>query len=187
MRNFLTRQKDMSVKQTKGTAVIDRRYRGGESGLLLMELMMYLALFVIISAVAFRVFYSCWDTSKAFRRNADEIAGTLKAGERWRAEVRGASAPLSVEPSVDGTVLHIPEKAGEIDYRFSEDAVWRRTGTNGDWAQFLPRIKSSRMEADRRNHVTAWRWEVELDARRKGARVVPLFTFEAVPQPTQTP
>lgn len=33
---------------------------------------------------------------------------------------------------------------------------------------------------DPRHHVTAWRWEVELQAPQKAARVRPLFTFQAV-------
>ncbi len=82
-------------------------------------------------------------------------------------------------------MLRIPQKSGEIDYRFFEDALWRRDGADAGWIELLPKIKSSRMAADRRSQVTAWRWEVELMSHRKGARVVPLFTFEAVPQPPE--
>ncbi len=60
---------------------------------MLIDCMVYLALFLVISAVAFRVFYSCWDNAKNFRRSADEIAATLKIGDRWRTDVRTATAP----------------------------------------------------------------------------------------------
>jgi hypothetical protein len=43
------------------------------------------------------------------------------------------------------------------------------------------------MHADPRQHVRAWRWEVELAAYRKGARIRPLFTFVAVPNPANKP
>jgi hypothetical protein len=37
------------------------------------------------------------------------------------------------------------------------------------------------MESERRQHVTAWRWEIELPTKKNTAQVHPLFTFEAVP------
>jgi hypothetical protein len=94
---------------------------------------------------------------------------------------------LSAEDSPDGPVLKIPQGAGEIDYRFSTGILWRRAGGQGEWAQVLSDIKSCRMGADRRQHSTAWRCELELASHRKGARVVPLFTFEAVPQRINNP
>jgi hypothetical protein len=46
------------------------------------------------------------------------------------------------------------------------------------------------MAADRREHVTAWRWELELATRTQGSvkpgRVRPLFTFVAVPERTSS-
>jgi hypothetical protein len=42
------------------------------------------------------------------------------------------------------------------------------------------------MTADKREHVTAWRWELELQTRATGSvkpgRIRPLFTFLAVPE-----
>jgi hypothetical protein len=172
----------MKLSQPKFSPVTMLPSRRHEQGILLIDCMVYLALFFIISGVAFVVFYSCWDNSKNFRRSTDEIAATLKIGDRWRADVRTATAPLRVEASPTDSLLRIPQKTGEIDYRFFEGSLWRRNGTDAEWIELLPKIKSSRMAPDQRHQVTAWRWEVELMTHRKGARVVPLFTFEAVPQ-----
>jgi hypothetical protein len=154
-------------------------------GIMLVECLVYISLFFIILGVAFKLFYSCWANAKGVRRHTDEIVATLKTGERWRQDVRTATAPLRTEDSAEGNVICIPHAGGEIDYRFSEDAIWRRNGRESEWTQVLSKIKSSRMTADQRQRVTAWRWDVELASRRAGARMHPLFSFEAVPQNNQ--
>jgi hypothetical protein len=156
--------------------------RSHQRGIMLVDCLVYIAVFFLILGVAFKFFYGCWDSAKAFRRNTDQVAATLKTGERWREDVRRATAAPRTEESLEGTVLRIAQKSGEVDYRFAETTLWRRNGDAGDWTPILLNVKSSRMEQDRREHVAAWRWEVELATKRKGARVVPLFTFEAVPQ-----
>lgn len=156
-------------------------------GVMLIECLLYIGMFFVILGVAFGVFYACWDSAKALRRNTDQIAATLRTGERWRQDVRSATASLRVEDSTEGTILRIPEKSGQIEWRFSEGALWRRANGNEEWMRKLDGVKSSRMENDHREKVNAWRWEVELTTRRKGARVVPLFTFEAVPHPGGNP
>jgi len=159
-----------------------RRNGNSAGGMLLVDCLVYLALFFVVMGLAFRVFYTCWDNSRDFRRMTDQIAGTLKTGERWREDIRNATAALRTEDSDTGQILRIPQKSGEVDYRFFDGAVWRRTGAGGEWAEALPRIKSSRMGADQRHEVMAWKWEVELATHRKGTHTIPLFTFEAVPQ-----
>ena len=70
---------------------------------------------------------------------------------------------------------------GEVRYRLRNGIISRQTSGNTNWIDLLPNVKSSRMEPDPRRHVTAWRWELELQGRQKVARVKPLFTFQAVP------
>lgn len=164
-----------------------RRDGKSASGLMLVDCLVYLALFFVVMAVAFRAFYACWENARDFRRATDEIAATLKAGERWRADIRHASAALRTEDSDTGQILRIPQKAGEVDYRFIDGAVWRRTGAGGEWTPALLRIKSSRMAADQRREVTSWKWELELATHRNEKHTVPLFTFEAVPQAKDLP
>ena len=151
---------------------------------MLAECLVYIVVFFAILGVSFKLFYICWDSSKNLRRNTDQIAATLKLGERWRADVRAAASAPRAETSTNGVILRIPQKDGEVDYRFAEGTLWRRNTGAGDWTSVLPNVKSSRMEVDQREHVAAWRWEVELVTHRNGAKVLPLFTFEAVPQTT---
>ena len=151
-----------------------------EKGILLIDCLVYIGLFFLITGVAFCFFYSCWDGSLALRRNTDDITSALRAGEIWRADVRNASGPLRVENSADGQFLHIPEKSGDAVYRYAAGSLWR-DAANHEPRQLLPKVKSSRMELEQRHQVTAWRWEIELPIKKRTAQVHPLFTFEAVP------
>ena len=153
----------------------------GQRGILLIECIIYLGLFFVVVGLAFQLFYACWDNARSFRRNADQIIGTLNAGERWRDDVRSANAALRAEDSPAGLLLHIPQQRGEVVYRYSSGSIRRRGGTMADWTQILAGVKSSRMELDKRQLVTAWRWEVELTVHRSNTRMRPLFSFEAVP------
>ena len=162
-----------------------RSHRGAARGIMLIECLVYIALLFVILEVAFKLFYSCWDNARDVRRYTDDIVSTLKIGERWRQDVRTANAPLRAEETEAGRVLRMPHATGEIDYRISGDGIWRRAGGESEWIPVVQKIKSSRMEVDQRQHVSAWRWEVELAVRRKDARVLPRFTFEAVPQNNQ--
>ncbi len=150
-------------------------------GFTLIECLVYVSVLAVVLGVAFTAFYRCWDNSMGVRRNAEDIERTLKAGERWRADVRSATGPLVVEKTDQEQVLHIPQAGGEILYLFSLGEVQRRASPDASWVQLLPKVTSSRMEADARREVRAWRWELELAVYRKGARIRPLFTFEAVP------
>jgi hypothetical protein len=156
-------------------------------GILLIECLVYMSALFVVLGVAYSVCFGFWDNAVGLRRNADDIAAALRIGERWRDDVRAASAPLRVEDSADGPVLHIPRKNGEILYRFSGASISRRSNETGPWITLLAKVKSSRMQEDKRRQVTAWRWEIELMARRKSVRLHPLFTFEAVPNPMIKP
>ncbi len=149
--------------------------------------MVYIAVFMLVLAGAFSVFYRSWDTSGGLRRTLDDFTAALKAGEHWRQDVRSATGPLRAEDSADGQLLHIPQKSGEIVYRLSRNALWREAGGNAPGTEVLAGIKSSRMQAENRRQTAAWRWELELAVRRKSARLTPLFTFEAVPHPAENP
>ncbi len=152
---------------------------------LLVEVLVYIAVVVALLGVAYAAMYRCIDSSIALRRNADDITNALHAGERWRADVRSATSPPRLENTEAGQFLHLDGARGAVVYRFSTNAVCRRLGT-GAWVRLLPNVKSSTMTADPRPHVTAWRWELELQPRGSGSvkpsRVRPLFTFIAVPE-----
>jgi hypothetical protein len=154
-------------------------------GYLLMEALVYIGLVVVVLGTAFAVAYRCIDNAVVLRRNAEDVTATLSAGERWRADIRNATASPVVETGTDGQTLRLPNAKGDVLYRFENDTVERKTGEQ-NWIRLLSNVKSSSMHPDPRQKVTAWTWEVELLPRVKGynkpGRVRPLFTFVAVPE-----
>jgi type II secretory pathway component PulJ len=158
-----------------------------DRGVSLIECLVYVGVFFLVSELAFSVFYRTLENSRTVSRTADDIAAALRTGERWRQDVRGATAPLRVENGEDGQLLTIPGKAGAVRYRVNGDALSRQTDDAAGWIPLMTGIKSSRMEPDPRVRITAWRWELELKPHRKSPHVLPLFTFEAVPAPGATP
>jgi Tfp pilus assembly protein FimT len=149
------------------------------SGIMLFECLVYIALFFVITGVAFCAFYSCWNNSIRLRKNADDITHTLNVGEQWREDIRRSTGPITVENQADSQRLHVPTERGEIIYAFREGRVERKS-TVGGWIVLLPKVTASKMEADNRVRVKAWRWEVELSPVNAEAKLRPLFTFEAV-------
>ncbi|HPD17716.1 MAG TPA: prepilin-type N-terminal cleavage/methylation domain-containing protein [Planctomycetota bacterium] len=147
-----------------------------ERGFTLMEVMTYIAVLGVMTTVAWLAYYACVAHSLDLLRNVDDITRAVKAGERWREDVRRAIAPLRV---ADGA-LHIPQAEGEVVYRLAGAAVTRRGPEDPAPRPFLARVNASRMERDAGKAVASWRWEVELTGRER-ARLRPLFTFRAVP------
>ena len=154
---------------------------GGECGIMLVDCLMYIALLAVILTLTFAAFYRANENAKNLAQNSADIVRALNVGERWREDVRAASGPLRVEENAKETLLQVPQAAGEVRYRLRDGIISRQTSGNTNWIDLLPNVKSSRMEPDPRRHVTAWRWELELQGRQKVARVKPLFTFQAVP------
>jgi len=159
-----------------------RRQRGGSTarGVLLIECLVYAALFVVVTGVAYGAFYRCLTDARNLRRNAEDIERVLQAGERWRADIRSARTRPSLEARPGEQILRVPQSTGEIAYVFSGETLWRRA-PGREPEVFLTRVRQSEMMADARSQVTAWRWEVELKSAQKVVRLRPLFTFAAVP------
>ena len=160
--------------------------RGGDQrAYLLIEALVYIAVIVALLGAGYAAMYRCVDSSIALRRNADDITSALHAGERWRADVRAATSQVRGENTDDGQLLSLEGARGAVVYRFTTNAVFRSV-SGGPWAHVLEHVKASIMAPDQREHVTAWRWELELQPRAKGSvkpsRVRPLFTFLAVPE-----
>ena len=144
-------------------------------GVTLIEMMVYVAVVSVVTMVAMLTYLTCWDHAIAVHRVSDDIVRTLEAGERWRDDVRGAAGP----PTLAEGVLRVPHQGGDVLYRLADDTVERKAGA-GEWAQALAEVKASRMLLDEGKHVRSWRWELELQVRKKKARLRPLFTFRAV-------
>src|ERR1700690_4409996 len=149
------------------------------AGIMLIECMVYLAVFVILLGIGTAAFFFCWDHTRALIFATDDIAAALHAGERWRADVRSATGNISVETTAAGQVVRIPEAGVEIVYRFASNEVCRESSTVKIPELLLPKVKAGLMQADARGPVKAWRWELELTSRRKEAQLPLRFTFEA--------
>jgi hypothetical protein len=134
----------------------------------------------LVLGLAYAAFYRTMGNWQSLSRNSADIVRTMQAGERWRADVRSATAAPRVVESDQETTFHVPQAEGEILYAFRNGAVFRRAPSNLDWLPLLPKVKRSQMQIDQREHVTAWRWEVELQTAQTAAHVKPLFTFQAV-------
>jgi len=188
------------ASHAKGRAItcapIDRRARTSGAhrapppncgGYTIIECLVYGLVLCILLGVAYAAFYRCVENSVRLRRNADDIANALHAGERWRADVRAASGPIRLEKSDAEHILRLPGERGEVAYQFTTNAILRRVD-HGAWTRLLNNVQSSAMESDPRSYVIAWRWELELKPRsKKPGPVRPLFTFLAVPERIAAP
>jgi Tfp pilus assembly protein FimT len=151
-----------------------------QTGIMLMQCLVYMSVFAILLGIGTAAFYFCWDHTRAVISATDDIASALHAGERWRADVRSATGTISVEAMAAGETVRIPKaNGGEIRYRF-ENGELRREMSDGQvsW-RLLSKVKASEMKTELRSGVTAWRWELELTPRRKEGALPLRFTFEA--------
>jgi hypothetical protein len=154
-----------------------------ESGVLLFECIVYIALWAAITALAFSAYYRVLDNSTHLRRSADDIARALRAGEIWRKDIRQASAPIRIvrEDGNAEEAWHIPQSSGEVVYFFTGQDLLRRVGEDSSWVPLLRGIRNSSLARDVGREITSWRWEVELMTGKKKPLTLPLFTFQAVP------
>ena len=149
----------------------------------LIECLVYISVLGVILAVAGVVYARVLDHTRQLRRVAGDIARALDAGERWRADVRAATAAPRLVEEGALQALHLPQSGAEVVYFFDGSNVVRRVGTDGTWQPFLPRVRAARFVADPRAQVNAWRWDLELAPGPRAPRVPPLFTFTAALQP----
>jgi Tfp pilus assembly protein FimT len=164
-------------------ATVRRRSRG----FTIVECLVYISVMAVVLGIGLAAFYRCWDDNKAITRNSNDIVRTLKAGEAWRADMRAATGPIRVVTTNSEQTLRIPTGNKELIYSFADGEIRKRAGEESRWHVVLPNVKASQIEIDKRDQVTAWRWELELQSQRKNAKVRPLFTFEVVPGNSSAP
>jgi len=159
--------------------------RARERGITLIDCLVYIGLSVLLLGAAALAFSRCLDNTKGLRRNVDDITRTLHVGEVWRMDIRAATG--AIEAELNEQTIHIPTKNSQVSYRFADSQVWRKANPGAEWTAVMPRVKASSMQSDNRSQVKVWRWELELEAVKKNARVRPLFTFLAVPAAQSKP
>ncbi|HWD20824.1 MAG TPA: hypothetical protein VHB20_16275 [Verrucomicrobiae bacterium] len=160
------------------TALSQRRHC---RGIMILECLVYMAVLFIVTGIATEVFYRCWESSQALRRQTDDVSRSLQAGEQWRADVRGAQGSPASEMVGGWPAFRIPGPAGETVYTLHGKELRRQHAPDPREQVLLSNVKSSEMRVEPHGGVTICRWEMELEPRAKhgGGRLVPLFTFAA--------
>jgi hypothetical protein len=148
-------------------------------GYLLLECLVYIAVFAVVTGLALATFYLCWENSRALRYTTDDVAAALRAGERWRADVRSATGTITIEHTAAGELLRIPSGTNDVLYRFTAGKMHRQSSSSGYAESILTAVGASQMVMDRRGPVQAWRWELELEPHREITHRPLQFSFEA--------
>ena len=149
-----------------------------QSGVTLIECLVYIAVFGILLGIGTASFYLCWDHTRAMILTATEVESALRAGECWRADVRAATGKISVETTTTGETVRIPKGNKMIVYHLETGELRREVPAQNDSRLLLTKVRVSEMRAAARDGVVAWRWELEATPRRE-ANFPLLFTFEA--------
>jgi hypothetical protein len=151
-------------------------------GIMLVECLVYISIFALLTGLAFSAYYRCLDNYRDLRRNAEAVAKVLQVGEQWRQDVRSSTATPLYEREEDEERLRLPQLNGEITYGFCRGIIWRKANTGVAPQTVLASVKKSQVIKESHGPIGVWRWEIELDTRQKTVRMVPLFTFQAVAQ-----
>lgn len=162
--------------------------QGRQRGIVLAEVLVYLAVWFAVLGVAMGVFYQFWDASKALQRRTDDLIAALRSGETWREDIRRAAGPVGVSDENGGQLLSVPTAAGAVEWYFAEGQVWRRAGSSGTWVRRAARVRGSRFALAERHGVRCAVWELELQPPRpRGRPTVPLAFFAVPPETTVPP
>jgi type II secretory pathway pseudopilin PulG len=164
----------------KLSAPSSRSSRHQQRGITLIECLVYIGALAVAMGMGMAAYYRSSEHTAALRRNTADITQALAAGELWRADLRAATQPPDFDAG-DQT-LRITQTNGAVAYRFSDHQILRRATASGEWTVLLPRVQQSEMLREPRQHVTGWRWELELKTYRQEPTTRPLFTFIAVPR-----
>jgi len=156
----------------------------GQTAVLLIECIVYIGLFALIIGLGLAAFFLCWDNSKALLYATDDVEAALRAGERWRADVRSATGKITVETTSQGECLRIPRGTNAVLYSYNAGEIRRQLASANFSESLLPTVEASQMVMDQRGPVSGWRWELELKSRRKDTHLPLLFTFEAATRNT---
>lgn len=157
-----------------------------QRGILLIECMIYLSVVMVVVGLAMALLYRALEANRGLDRNSQDIARALRAGEQWREDVRRAEGPIQHERINNMEQIRIPQAGGEVFYAWTEGVLWRAGLEHTNYVPLLSGVKACQIIKDQRLQVSAYRLEIELAQRQKAARLRPLFSFGAVPQPSKT-
>src|SRR5262245_41377459 len=135
-------------------------------GYYLIESLVYIGVLFVVLGVGYTAADHYIENSVAMRRSADDLANALHAGERWRADIRSSTNIVVTQTSEGQQLFRIQRPQNEISYLFATHTVFRRVGENV-WSSALTHVRASAMSPDKRQQITAWRWELEMQIRAK--------------------
>ncbi|MCX7865575.1 pilus assembly FimT family protein [Limisphaera sp. VF-2] len=153
-------------------------------GAALIELVVYIAVAGVILVGSMKAFYECFSASHRLREQAQRISQALRAGERWRADVRLATGPPQLESMPGGQRMTIPQANGRVQYEFGPEGVYRAGPEHAGPVLVLRNVAASQVQSELRHGVAVWRWDLALVPDRRSTRLRPVFTFLAVPPQT---
>ncbi len=161
-----------------------RRARAQLAGMALLDCLIYITLLILLFGLTLSAFLQTLRHSRELERVSVTTVRALQAGEQWREDVRSARGGVQVVEAGGTNELRLTTASGEITYTFRDGVILRRAGTgaNALWLEALDGVKVSRFAEDRRKHVTAWTWELELIRRKDGQGMQRVLTFLAVPE-----
>ena len=151
-----------------------------DTGLMLVECLMYISAVMVIVGLALAIFYQCQTQSVRLSRQSEHIAITLRFGERWRKEVRNAPATPEIKEHDSATAFHIPAPKGEIVYLYDGAAVWRKAAKDSHYVLFVEGIAGLKFQKEVREHAAGWRMEIELATYERHPKNKPQFSFLCV-------
>jgi hypothetical protein len=156
-----------------------KRHGRADAGILLIECLVYIAVYAILLGVGTAAFFYCWDHTRATITTANEVESILRAGETWRADVRASTGKITVSEASGGEVIEIPESAGKVVYRCVDGQLLRENGSPNP-RLLLEKIVHSTIQSEDRAGVAAWRWELDMAPPRQMPRFPIHFTFLSV-------
>ena len=169
----------------------------GRRGVTLIEMLAYIVLFSAFMLVAFDMYFSSKTVARGIQGKASAIIQVMYAGERWRQDIRDATSPPQIIQSSLPNPDDLPDnielaslkiiKPSETNwYTFRGGHVFRMSSLlPTKWELVMDKVDSSKMVEEQRGEVAAWRWEVELKAKK--VPIQPLFTFLSVPKKPKNP
>src|SRR4051812_43578989 len=93
------------------------------TGFTLIECLVYLVLFVFVSGLAFEAYFTMNQQTRAVNNSASDISRAMRAGERWRADLRFSTTAIVENEST----LRLTQKSGVVRYQFRDGAIWRQS------------------------------------------------------------
>ena len=151
-----------------------------QSGISLIEAIVYVTLFVFLLGCATRYFNIVYYHHKAVAKATGYTSSALNAAKHWRRDIANAKTDPRLIRGDKFDVIEIDQAAGnQISYRLNRSTLERYNGE--EWVPIIQRVNSSIMIPDQREYVRAWRWELSLETKSQYIGDPLRFSFVAVP------